>query len=61
MCSMFKFYHKRILLNENIWISTNMSLKFIPEGPIDYILALIGSDNGLVPNRRQVIIWTIGA
>ena len=59
MYSMFKFYHTRIqLLNENVLISINMSLNYIPEGPIDYISALIGSDNGLTPNRRQVIIWT---
>ena len=30
-------------------------LKFAPKGPINSI----GSDNGLVPMRRQAIIWTI--
>ena len=47
---------KRVFLDENIWICINISLKFIPKDPIDSI----GSDNGLVPNRRQAIIWTNG-
>ena len=25
---------KRIFLNENVWISINFSLKFVPKGPI---------------------------
>ena len=25
----------RILLNENVWISIKISLKFVPNGPID--------------------------
>ena len=41
-----------IFLNENIWIAINISLGFVPKGPI-------GSDNGLAPVRRQAIIWTI--
>ena len=44
---------KCIFLNENIWISTNISLKFVPKGQIN-----IGSDNGLVPNRGQAITCT---
>ena len=32
---------KCILLNENVLISINISLKFIPKGPINYILALV--------------------
>ena len=31
-----------------------ISLKFVPQGPINNILA----DNGLPPVRRQAIIWT---
>ena len=53
---------KRILLNKDISISIKASLKFIPNGPISNIPALIqvniGSDNGLAPTRRQAIIWT---
>ena len=45
---------KHIFLNENIKISIQFSLKFVPKGPIDNI----GLDNGLAPNRRQAIIWT---
>ena len=33
------------------------SMKCIPKGPFDSN-PNIGSDNGLVPNRRQAIIWT---
>ena len=32
---------KRIILNENIKISIQFSLKFVPKGPIDNILALV--------------------
>ena len=32
---------KCILLNENVWISIKISLKFIPKGPIDNITALV--------------------
>ena len=44
---------KYIFLDENVWISTKISLKFVPEGPINDI-----PDNGLAPTRRQAIIWT---
>ena len=30
-----------LLLNENIWISIKISLKFVPKGPIDHIPALV--------------------
>ena len=53
-------HFKSILLNENIWISITISLKFVSKGPIDNKSALHSSDNGLAPNRRQVIIWTNG-
>ena len=39
-----------------IWISIDISLKFVPKGPLNNIPA-IGSDNGLAPTRRQAIIW----
>ena len=32
---------KCIFLNENVWISIKISLKFVPKGPIDNILALV--------------------
>ena len=48
---------KRIFLNENIWISIAISLKFVSKRTTDN-KASIGSDNGLVPNRQQDIIWT---
>ena len=32
---------KRIFLNENVWISLKISLKFIPNGPINNISALV--------------------
>ena len=32
---------KRIFPNENVWISIDISLKFIPKGPIDNIPAMV--------------------
>ena len=32
---------KHIFLNENVWISINISLKFVPEGQINNIPALV--------------------
>ena len=29
------YIFKRIFLNENVWISIQISLKFVPDGPID--------------------------
>ena len=49
---------KCILLNENVWISIKISVKFVSKGPIDNFSFGIGSDNGLAPSRRQVIVWT---
>ena len=45
---------KCILFKENILIAIKISLKFVPKGPVNNI----SSDNGLVPARRQAIIWT---
>ena len=42
---------KRILVNENVIISTKISLKFVPKG-------LINNIPSLVQTRRQAIIWT---
>ena len=32
---------KRIFLNKNVWISINISLKFVPKGPINNIPTLV--------------------
>ena len=72
-----------IFLNENVWILIIISLKCVPNGPINITPALVmcgvafiepihhnkpntvlltsssfGSGNGLVPSRRQAMIWT---
>ena len=44
-----------IFVNEKFCILIKISLKFVPKGPI---WSSIGSDNGLAPIQRQVIIWT---
>ena len=31
----------KFILNESVWISITISLKFIPKGPIDYKSALV--------------------
>ena len=46
---------KRIFLNEIIWISIKVSLKFGAKGPINKIRAYL--DNGLALVRRQAIVW----
>ena len=50
---------KSIFLKENVWISTYISLKFIPKGPNRQFISF-GLDNCLMPNKRQAIIWTNG-
>ena len=50
---------KCIFLNENVWILIKISVKFVPEDPVNKYYS-IGSDNGLAPNRQQAIIWTNG-
>ena len=42
-------------MNEKVFI--RISLKFVPWGSINNILAF-GLDDGLAPIRRQAIIWT---
>ena len=44
-----------IFVNKKFCILIKISRKFIPMGPID---TNQGLDNGLAPNRLQVIIWT---
>ena len=44
---------KCIILNENVWISTKISLKLIPRGPNNNILSLVQ-----IMAWRQAIIWT---
>ena len=44
---------KHISLIENVWISIIISLKFVPEGPINDIPGLVQR-----MARRQAIVWT---
>ena len=48
---------KYIFLNENVWISINISLRSVPNGQVKPYSS-VGSDNGLAPTRPQTIIWT---
>ena len=48
---------KYIFLNENIWISIEISLKFVLKGPINNISALV-QIMARRPARGQAIIWT---
>ena len=48
---------KCIFLNENEWISLQISLKFVANVPINIIPALV-QINGLARTRQQAIIWT---
>ena len=43
-------------MNENNWISIEISLKFVSKGPINNFPTLV-QKNGLAPIRRQAIIW----
>ena len=43
---------------ENVQISIQILLKFVPKGCINNISAFIGSANGLAPTRQQAISWT---
>ena len=47
------YIFKHIIMNENVWISIKISLKFVPKEQY----SIIGSDNGLAPAKRQAIIW----
>ena len=48
---------KCIFLNENVWISSKISLKFVPKGPNNNIPALV-QIMAWRRSRRQAIIWT---
>ena len=48
-----QFHRRPVQMNENIWISNKISLKYVPWQNVS-----IGSDNGLVLSRQQAIIWT---
>ena len=41
MASIFQTTFWNAFLNENIWISMEISLKFVPKDPINNILALV--------------------
>ena len=43
-------------LNEGVWISVKISLKFVPNSECMY--SSLGSDNGMAPVRLQAVIWT---
>ena len=49
---------KCILLNEDEWISTKISLKFVPKGPINNIPALVHIIAWRAMVIRQTIVWT---
>ena len=40
-CHFPNYIFKRIILNENVWISIKISLKFVPKGPINNIPSLV--------------------
>ena len=48
---------KSIFVNENVWISINISHKFLPKGQINNILALVQIMTWRRPGQ-QAIIWT---
>ena len=49
---------KCIFLNENVWISLQISLKFVPKVPINNIPALVQILPWRRSGDRQAIIWT---
>ena len=42
------------ILNENVWVTIKIPLKFVLKGSTNSI----GSDNGLALTRQQSIVWT---
>ena len=48
---------KCVFLNEKAWILIKILLKFVPRGLVNDVPALVHI-YGLVPVRRQAIIWT---
>ena len=53
------FFSDDIFLQDNGCISIQISLKFVPRDLINK-KRIIGSDNGLAPNRREAIISNSG-
>ena len=47
-------FSNALFLNESVWISIKISTKFLRV----QLTIFIGSDNDLVPTRRQAIIWS---
>ena len=41
MAAIYQTIFSKEFFNENVWISINISLKFVPEGPINNIPALV--------------------
>ena len=56
---------KRIFLKENVWISIDISLRFIPNGPIDNIPALVQimawRRPGDTPLSEPMMVWLADA
>ena len=50
-----RWIFKWIFFTENCCILIQITLKYIPKGPLTIIQHYL--DNGLTPNRRQAIIW----
>ena len=50
------YFFKVIFFYENYWISIQISLKYIPIGPINKNSSIVL--DGLAPNGWQAIIWT---
>ena len=49
---------KYILLNENLYIMTKISVKFVPKGATDNKSTLVPRvDNALTAHRQQAITW----
>ena len=52
---------KRIFLTENVWIQIEISLKFVPKGPITYIPALVyimaWRRQGDKPLSEPMMVW----
>ena len=45
---------KCIFLNENIWLSIKISLKFVPKGPINNITALVQTVAWRLPGDKPL-------
>ena len=56
---------KRVFLKENVWISIDISMTFIPKGPIDNIPALVQimawRRPGDKPLSEPMVVWLADA